>query len=400
MVGANDGASAPWFTDVMNKWGDLLPGGGNAPQHALVTRAEFAHVLNSVMEFPPATADFNDVTSATQYADAIGALQAAGVVHGHDGNFNPNSTIRRSDAGTMIARALSLAESNVPLRFTDAAAIPDWAAPYVAALTDFGYIQGFENGEYRPNSLLSRAQIFTIIERVAGQGMVVTAAGTVVEDVTINGNLIIAASVGSGNVTLRNVNLLGTLVVQGGGLSSIIIEGTTVIPRVFVDHNVGAGVRITVQATASVSAVLVNGGSGSVVIAGDVDTVILNAEGVNLDIAAGSNVGYVYVAPTAAGADVVIAGEVNSVEVAAPASSIVVAATALVHGFGVTGSAVGIEITVVGTVESMTIFAADAVVDNQGTIEDFNAPADVVPTGNPPEHTEVVEAGSVNDVYL
>lgn len=43
-----------------------------------------------------------------------------------------------------------------------------WASSFIAALTDAGYIQGFPDGSFRPNSPLTRTQAISLLNRMAG----------------------------------------------------------------------------------------------------------------------------------------------------------------------------------------------------------------------------------------
>lgn len=54
------------------------------------------------------------------------------------------------------------------LAFTDAAKISGWAADGVAVCTGLGLVQGDARGRFLPQSRLTRAQIATILVRMAG----------------------------------------------------------------------------------------------------------------------------------------------------------------------------------------------------------------------------------------
>jgi len=432
MAGAayTDVADGAWYAGVADKWGYLLSDGGEINPNAPVSRAEFAHVLNSVMKFPAAAPAFSDVAPGSLYSADIGALAAAGVVEGFDGKFAPDATIKRSEAAVMFARAFGMEPQGAP-KFNDAAAIPSYVAPYVNTLQECGYFKGDNKGNFAPDSLMTRAEALQVIDNAAvnyvdsanpvtevvGGNMIVTEPGAVIQDVTVTGNIVISPSVGDGDVTLDNVTLLGSLIVRGGGENSIKIKGNSSIPRLMADKSGKSGVRISVEGDAKVAAVLVVGGQNSVLIQGEVGSVTLNTSDVALvvdgtvgalNIAApnaavtvteNAVVTSLYASPEAAGASMQIAGTVESAQIAAPASTLIIAETAVVTSLGVTGSAVGAAVENRGTVETMVVKAADAEVSNTGTITDCAAPAEVTVTGDAPTASTVVEAGSVNDVY-
>ena len=64
--------------------------------------------------------------------------------------------------------------------------------------------------------------------RKSAKETVIEKAGTTLENKTIPGDLVIAESVGEGNVTLKNVTVLGNVIVKGGGANSIYFDGVRV----------------------------------------------------------------------------------------------------------------------------------------------------------------------------
>ncbi|WP_138753097.1 S-layer homology domain-containing protein [Paenibacillus sinopodophylli] len=89
-----------------------------------------------------------------------------GIVQGYsDGTFRPNGLITRAEFVTMLARALKLEGSNSEVAFTDSAQIPAWAAGIVGNVVEAGLIKGYEDQTFRPNQQISRAEIAVIIAR-------------------------------------------------------------------------------------------------------------------------------------------------------------------------------------------------------------------------------------------
>jgi hypothetical protein len=348
-----------WYAPAVNRWGDILAEDDLALPLQPVTRAEFAHVLNTVLGFPDSAANFVDVTAATQYSADIGALQAAGVVTGRPGGiFDPYETLRRDEAAVMVARAFGLPRGEAP-DFADIAIIQDFLVPYLASLQAFNYVRGNPDGTFAPDNLLIRAEIFQIVHNTTELhgNMVVTQPGAVISDRTITGNLVIAPSVGNGSVTLDNVVLNGSLVARGGGGNSITITGDSVVPRLFVNR-VGTGdIRINAEEGATVSEIVVNGGTGDIIIDGEVDSVV--------------------VAYNAAGASLEIAGTVGSVVVAAPAASVVVADTGSIESFTVAGTALAAELVNNGSIEELVVHNATVEIINRGSVETAALPEGV-----------------------
>ncbi|MFS0726755.1 S-layer homology domain-containing protein [Paenibacillus sp. 1P07SE] len=91
------------------------------------------------------------------------------IVNGYtDGSFRPNAVATRGEFAVMISRALNLASHTADTRFSDADAIPAWARDHVARAVAAGIINGFDNGTFRSDGQLTRAQLAVIIARAAG----------------------------------------------------------------------------------------------------------------------------------------------------------------------------------------------------------------------------------------
>ena len=77
---------------------------------------------------------------------------------------------------------------------------------------------------------MTRAEAVVTLDRVrrSAQKTVIEQAGTTLENETVLGDLVIAESVGEGNVTLKNVTVLGSVIVKGGGANSIYFDGVRV----------------------------------------------------------------------------------------------------------------------------------------------------------------------------
>ena len=75
-----------------------------------VTRGQFADMLTKALGISGSADEmFEDVSDSYEYRDAVSALKANRIVNGDsDGNYNPDSVISKSDALTMIKRAVKV----------------------------------------------------------------------------------------------------------------------------------------------------------------------------------------------------------------------------------------------------------------------------------------------------
>ena len=98
-----------------------------------------------------------------------GSKTRAGILDGYeDGSFRPNASITRAEF-TKIAvsffKHVGGASSNP---FND---VPDsaWYAEFVKAAAELGLIDGYEDGTFRPNAPITRAEACTIVNRTLGR---------------------------------------------------------------------------------------------------------------------------------------------------------------------------------------------------------------------------------------
>lgn len=146
-----------------------------------VTRAEFAKMVVGLFGYK-ATSDsvsFEDCKAEDWFTPYVAAGVEAGVIKGvSDTEFAPNATITREDACTILGRALNkVAESN-ELKFTDAESVAEYAAPYVALLSELGYVNGYEDGSFLPQNNITRAEAAKIIAAIYNANATVTEDNT------------------------------------------------------------------------------------------------------------------------------------------------------------------------------------------------------------------------------
>lgn len=109
--------------------------------------------------------DRNDVP-----AWALGELSAAiqaGIIKGYDdGMLRPNQIISRAEMATMLIRGTGQSASTGATSFADDADIPNWARGYVAQAEQLGITDGRLNNRYEPNRPATRAEAAIIVVRM------------------------------------------------------------------------------------------------------------------------------------------------------------------------------------------------------------------------------------------
>lgn len=89
-----------------------------------------------------------------------------------DGTFRPERPVTRAEFAAMLTRALGLQGDQggqaAQTDFADANRIPAWAAASIAAMAEAGIIQGYDDGTFRADRLIARAEMTAMLARAAG----------------------------------------------------------------------------------------------------------------------------------------------------------------------------------------------------------------------------------------
>ena len=101
-----------------------------------------------------------------EFKDIVDLFVGAGVIDGYpDGTFGGNRGITRAEFVKIASVLLNLTETSGSVRFDDVNG--HWAEGYIKLFADRGYINGYPDGTFQPDSNVSRAEIVTIINRIA-----------------------------------------------------------------------------------------------------------------------------------------------------------------------------------------------------------------------------------------
>lgn len=131
-----------------------------------MTRAEVAAMFVRLMEKAPnaSAASFNDVAPDAWYYDYIAKAEAAGILKGYeDGSFRPQGEITRAEFAAIATRFDTLRPA--PITFTDVAR-DYWAYDAIAAAFGKGWITGYEDNTFRPAEKIKRSEVATMTNRV------------------------------------------------------------------------------------------------------------------------------------------------------------------------------------------------------------------------------------------
>lgn len=133
-----------------------------------ITRAEAASIIARTFSQSAVTSgeSYSDVAAGHWAASAIDQVTRSGIMKGYgDGSFKPNQTITRAEMATILSRLIPSAQGNAA-SFSDITG--HWAQAAVEMTSKAGIITGYEDGTFRPNQTLTRAEAVTIVNRALG----------------------------------------------------------------------------------------------------------------------------------------------------------------------------------------------------------------------------------------
>lgn len=139
-----------------------------------VTREEFVKMIMSATGLYniEATCSFGDVSEQAWYYRYIASAVQSGIISGISSEeFGTGKNITREDAAVIAARSLKKLskypsfETNIT-SFNDASLISSYASESVAALSGMNIINGYEDGSFKPQDNLTRAQAAKIISLI------------------------------------------------------------------------------------------------------------------------------------------------------------------------------------------------------------------------------------------
>jgi hypothetical protein len=111
----------------------------------------------------PVETGFSDVSPTFWAAPFIAALNEQGVLVGfEDGTFRPNAVITRAEVAVMLQEAFEQPENLQPLPFSDVPA-DYWASSEIASSIQTGFMRGYPGGVFLPEQQIPKVQMLIAI---------------------------------------------------------------------------------------------------------------------------------------------------------------------------------------------------------------------------------------------
>lgn len=143
-----------------------------------VTRAQFAAMITRALRLKaasPSASAFTDVDSRLWYAEAVAAVNEAGIVLGRSKEaFAPDEHITREEMAVMIVRAYEhlkgskSSSESAASSFNDHTLIRDWAKSAASTAEQAGLIKGRSNQQFAPQATMTRAESAQVISNLLG----------------------------------------------------------------------------------------------------------------------------------------------------------------------------------------------------------------------------------------
>ena len=143
---------------------------GNVHPQGNISRAETATIFFRLLKADTrdgnltADNDFSDVSDGQWHNKAISTMAKLGIVKGRRAdNFDPDASITRAEFAAICARFNTKPVENSG-SFSDISG--HWAEAEIERAVAFGWIAGYPDGTFRPDTYITRAEAMTMINRV------------------------------------------------------------------------------------------------------------------------------------------------------------------------------------------------------------------------------------------
>lgn len=162
---------APTITALVKAFSDFQAGGGKLSEQVIgdvvkviVGNETYAECMTIICKVT-GMYPFSDIANSG-YCDAICEAHFLDIVKGYDnGTFRPNQAVTRAQFITMLWRAAGEPSASGTLTFKDNGYIANSYKEAVIWGVTRGVIKGYGDGTFRPNQNISRAQMATFVYR-------------------------------------------------------------------------------------------------------------------------------------------------------------------------------------------------------------------------------------------
>lgn len=146
-------------------------------------------LATALLSFPCSgyAAEYTDLDESNECYTAASRLRDFGIMGGYeDGSFRPDKTITRAEVARLVTSALGVSldtpQDSIDTNLTSNITFSDvpaeyWASKYIAYLTLSGYLDGYEDGTFRPEDEISYAELTKILVDITGYSVYAEQSG-------------------------------------------------------------------------------------------------------------------------------------------------------------------------------------------------------------------------------
>lgn len=148
---------------------------GTVRPQGQITRAETATMLFRLLtderraEIRTTNHSFTDIPANAWYREAVATMANGGYITGYeDGTFRGDQAITRAEFVAILARFINVQKAETI--FKDVSS-DHWAHDAIATATIAEWLTGYADGTFGPDTYITRAEAMTIINRALGRGV-------------------------------------------------------------------------------------------------------------------------------------------------------------------------------------------------------------------------------------
>lgn len=132
-----------------------------------LTRAEFATLICRIFGYTYAnTGDFYLDIKGHWARNNINAVSMQKLMNGYNnGLFYPDREITREEVAKVLYYLIEDGKNADNVNFSDVSS-NRWSYEYIKKLSSMGIVNGYENGEFKPQNPIKRSEIVTILQRI------------------------------------------------------------------------------------------------------------------------------------------------------------------------------------------------------------------------------------------
>ena len=139
------------------------------PQDRYLTRAETAEIISRLLvdERKPVNQNkFKDIKTDDWFYDSVISVYEKQIMKGYDDKtFLPDNNITRAEFAAVFSKFIYEVTDKSEVNYNDLD-FNDWFYTPVSKMTNCGYMNGYEDGTFRPNDYITRDEAVTVIDRM------------------------------------------------------------------------------------------------------------------------------------------------------------------------------------------------------------------------------------------